>query len=274
MWGMQERALRVSVKKFSQWKQLQTARCRLKTSFKYLSKDDSQGIRGPLICPISSPSRHQSRILEGWTLYRALNVTHRPFPVLTAASYWKPNHKVQLFATSAESRSVCWAGTEIGSKERPHRPRPGTLGSREPRRQTLALETEARAAPADWSEIRPIRVQGEYWRLYPPSPDGLVHQPISAPHRGSTRPTPSLPGETRATLAFQDQVPEDLNTYLSSTVKFRGGAGLAYAQRKPQLGWSAQGRGSNCSLPSSRDRRSETRREWNSWLERAKERAS
>lgn len=145
------------------------ARYRLKTSF-IPKQNDSQGIRGPLVSPTSSPSRHQPRLLEEGTHHRVLNAAHRPFPVPAAASQGKSKHEGQLTATSAEPGSVCGARTEVGSKERLHQLLPGTLGSRELRRQTQARQTEARAAPADWSEIRPISAQGRCRRPYAGSP--------------------------------------------------------------------------------------------------------
>lgn len=130
-----------------------------------------------------------------------------------SASQWKAKHKVPLTATSAKPGSVRWAGTEVGSKERLRPLGPGTLGSRELRRQTQARETEARAAPADWSKTRPIRVQGRCWRRHTRAlyhAGAPANQSLASVQRLTNR---KPPWRNKGALALQDQVPEDLNTW-------------------------------------------------------------
>ena len=141
-----------------------------------------------------------------------------------------------LTAISGELRFVCWAGTESQENLCQLAPPLGRWGSREPGRQIQARETEARATPADWSEAQPIREKGRCrtWPSRSPRRYGATANQRPAPVR--RRPILNLRGERRAPPALLDQIPEDLNTSISSTVKFRGGAGLAHAQWKNPAG--------------------------------------
>ena len=80
---------------------------------------------------------------------------------------------------------VCWARTDVGSKKclRRLRPASGTLGSREPGRQTQSRETEDRATPAHWSETHPSVSRGGAGSVTRGRRDVLMRQPISAPYR-------------------------------------------------------------------------------------------
>lgn len=149
----------------------------------------------------------------GPTHHRALSVAPAS-PRPAAAPQANPAHKATLTAASAEPESVCWAGTDVGSKERLRRPRPasGTLGSREARRQTQAVKPNPAPRPLTGRYPDPSRSRGGAGGVTHGRRDVMVRQPISAPHWSRARPIPSLLGELRAPPELRYQDPEDLNT--------------------------------------------------------------
>lgn len=153
--------------------------------------DDAQGIGAPLYSssqPCSSSAQASLRTQPD---------TRPCYPPSFPGSFrpWRLAGKAKPHAGQAPRRwAQAVADKEESSSKRldSFRPASGTLGSREPRRQTPARETEGRAAPADWSEAQPVRARGRsnIRHAKSPQPAGTTANQDSALIPLSTNPKP------------------------------------------------------------------------------------